>query len=85
MADAKKTTKATAKKAVEVKTIDQLKQELKTLQDEHRESRRSHKLGELVNPRVLTMQRKSIARAHTAVRAAEIAAATPSSDQKEEN
>lgn len=83
MADAKKTTKV-AKKAVEVKTLDQLKQDLKSLQDEHRESRRSHQLGELVNPRVLTMQRKSIARAHTAVRAAEIAAAKPS-DQKEEN
>ncbi len=83
MAEAKKTTKAApkadAKKAVEVKTLDQLKEELVTLQNDHRESRRSHQMGELVNPHVLTVQRKSIARALTAIRNAELAAA------KEEN
>jgi len=78
MAD-KKTTKATSKKAVEVKTLDQLKEEVVKLQNDYRESRRSHQMGELVNPRVLTVQRKSIARALTAVRQAELAAA------KEEN
>lgn len=85
MAEAKKTTKAAApkaekaKKAVEVKTLEQLKEELVTLQNDYRESRRSHQLGELVNPHVLTTQRKSIARAFTAIKQAELAAA------KEEN
>jgi len=79
MADSKKTTKAPAKKAVEVKTLAQLQEELVTLQNDYRESRRSHRMGELVNPRVLTVQRKSIARSQTAVRQAEIAAT------KEEN
>ena len=79
MADVKKTTKASTKKAVEVKTLDQLKEELVKLQNDHRESRRSHQMGELVNPHVITVQRKSIARALTAIRSAELAAA------KEEN
>ena len=88
MADAtkktvKSTTKAPAKKAVEVKTLDQLKEELVTLLNDNRESRRSHTMGELVNPHVLTVQRKSIARAHTAIRQAEIAEAK--SATKEEN
>ncbi len=82
MAD-KKTTKASAKKAVEVKTLDQLKEELVQLQNDYRESRRSHQMGELVNPRTLTVQRKSIARALTAIRKEELAAV--SSDVKEEN
>lgn len=64
MAD-KKTTKAT-----EVKTVAVLQEELAKLQLEHLESRRSHKQGELVNPHVLTGQRKNIARAHTAIAAA---------------
>ena len=88
MADVKKTTKAPAKKTVkatEVKTIAQLQEELVKLQNDYRESRRSHQMGELVNPRVLTVQRKSVARAHTAVRQAEIAAANQSSNLKEEN
>lgn len=83
MADAKKTTKASVKKAVEVKTLDQLNEELVKLQNDYRESRRSHLMGELVNPRVLTVQRKSIARAMTAIKQAELAAV--SSDLKEEN
>jgi len=72
MADVKKTTKAAPKatkvqKATEVKTVDQLKAELVTLQADHLESRRSHRLGELVNPHVLTVQRKNIARLLTAI------------------
>lgn len=66
MAD-KKTTKA-----VEVKTADQLQEELVALQAEHLESRKSHKQGELVNPHVLTVQRKAIARAHGAITAAQL-------------
>lgn len=71
MADSKKTTKKTvvSKKEVEVKTIDTLKTELIDLQNQHLESRKSHVAGELVNPRVLTVQRKSIARLHTAINA----------------
>ncbi|MGV9001757.1 MAG: 50S ribosomal protein L29 [Candidatus Saccharimonadaceae bacterium] len=79
MADVtKKTAKPTTKKAVkaiEVKTLAQLEEDLLKLQNDYRESRRSHQMGELVNPRVLTVQRKSIARSQTAIRQAEIAAA----------
>jgi ribosomal protein L29 len=73
MPDTKKTTKAPTKKAVEVKTLDQLKEELVKIQNDYRESRRSHQMGELVNPRVLTVQRKSVARALTAIKRAELA------------
>lgn len=86
MADVKKAVKATkapAKKATEVKTLDQLQEELVKIQNDYRESRRSHQMGELVNPRVITVQRKSVARALTAIRQAEIAAET--ADPKEEN
>lgn len=85
MADVKKTTKPAAdkaKKAVkapEVKTVAQLHEELSTLRTDNRETRRSHVLGELVNPRVLREQRKSIARTLTAIKQAEASAA------KEEN
>ena len=68
MAD-KKTTKAT-----EVKTVEQLRMELATKQTDLLEARRSHAAGELANPRVLTATKKEIARLHTAIRAAEIAA-----------
>ncbi len=74
MADAKKTTKAAPKKATEVKTIEQLHEDLAKLQGEHLESRKSHRQGELVNPHVLTVQRKGIARAHTAISLANKAA-----------
>ena len=70
MADAKKTTKKTAVKATEVKTLEQLQTELETLHAEHLESRKSLVQGELVNPRVVTVQRKNIARLHTAINAA---------------
>ncbi|MDB5162388.1 MAG: rpmC [Candidatus Saccharibacteria bacterium] len=68
--------KTTTTKATEVKTIAELQDELTKLQLEHLESRKSHKQGELVNPHVLTVQRKSIARTHTAIAAAEKAATT---------
>lgn len=72
MADVKKTkvVAKTTKKATEVKTLEQWQDELVKLQGEHLESRKSHRAGELVNPHVLTVQRKNIARAHTAVAAA---------------
>ena len=70
MADVKKTTAKTPKTAVEVKTVAQLNEDLLALQQEHLESRKSHKQGELVNPHVLTVQRKGIARAHGAITSA---------------
>lgn len=77
MADAKKTTKAApkqTKKAAEVKTVEQLREELLKLQNEHIDSRKSHVQGELVNPHVLTVQRKNIARIHTALKSAQTSA-----------
>lgn len=65
----KKTTKAT-----EVKTVEQLRTELAAKQADLLEARRGHAAGELANPRVLTATKKEIARLHTAIRAAEIAA-----------
>ncbi len=79
MATAPKTTKKTTKKATEVKTLAQLQEELVKLRNDYQESRRSHRQGELVNPHVLTVQRKDIARALTAIKQAETAA------PKEEN
>jgi len=70
MAD-KKTTKV-AKIATEVKTIDQLRTDLTAKQNDLIEAKRGHKLGELTNPRAITVTRKEIARLHTAIRAAEI-------------
>lgn len=74
---AKAAVKKTAK-ATEVKTLAQLQEELVKLRADHQESRRSHRMGELVNPHVLTTQRKQIARALTAIKQAEVSA-------KEEN
>ncbi len=65
-------TKKTAKKADVVKTIDELRAELAAKQQDLNDSRRSHKAGELVNPRVLGQIRKEIARLHTAIHAAEL-------------
>ncbi len=65
-------TKKTAKKADAVKTIDELRAELAAKQQDLNDSRRSHKAGELVNPRVLGQIRKEIARLHTAIRTAEL-------------
>jgi large subunit ribosomal protein L29 len=69
---AETTKKTTAKQATEVKTLEQLRAELATKQADQIASKRSHAAGELVNPRVLTVTRKEIARLHTAIRAAEL-------------
>ena len=71
MAIIKKSVKST-KNAVEVKSIDQLKIDLATKQNDLIELKRGHKLGELTNPRIITITRKDIARLHTAIRSAEI-------------
>lgn len=85
MAEAKTTKKTaapakkTAKKAAEVKTLDQLRAGLDAQRQELVEKRRSHASGELVNPRAITSLRKEIARTSTAIRAAEIAEQTKES------
>ncbi|HET8884586.1 MAG TPA: 50S ribosomal protein L29 [Candidatus Saccharimonadales bacterium] len=82
MADKKPTTKApkakATKKAEEVKTIEQLRDDLAAKQADQIAAKRGHAAGELTNPRVLTHTRKEIARLHTAIRAAEIADAKES-------
>jgi ribosomal protein L29 len=70
----KKTTKTT-KPAVEVKSIDQLRIDLATAQKDLVEAKRGHRLGELANPRAITVTRKKIARLQTAIRADELAQA----------
>lgn len=62
-------TKKTAKEAVEVKGLDQLREALAKKQHDFVTTKRSHRAGELVNPRVLGTIRKEIARLHTAIRA----------------
>lgn len=74
MAEKKTTKKVAPKKADEVKTIEQLHEELATKLNDQLDARKSHAAGELVNPRVITSIRKEIARLHTAIRAAELAA-----------
>ena len=78
MAEAKKTTKKTVK-AEEVKTPVQLNEELTKLRADYDDLRRSHRAGDLVNPRAITVKRKEIARTLTAIKQAELAAT------KEEN
>lgn len=73
MAEAKKTTKMTVK-ATEVKDLATLRKDLEAKLNDLLVSRKSHRAGELVNPRVLGTIRKEIARLHTAIRAAEQAA-----------
>jgi len=69
----KNTTKKAPKAADEVKTLEQLREEVAVKRTELHEAERSHAAGELVNPRVLTVTRKEIARLLTAIRAAELA------------
>lgn len=76
---APKTTKSTktakttkAKEAAEVKTHEQLKEELQAKQIDLLEAKRGHRAGELVNPRTITHTRKDIARLKTAIRAEEL-------------
>lgn len=60
------------KKAEEVKSIDQLREELATKQTDQLEAKRGNRQGELANPKVLLSLRKEIARLHTAIRAIEL-------------
>ena len=63
MAESKKT----AKKAEVVKSLEDLRKDLAAKQNDLLESRKSHRAGELVNPRVITTTRKEIARLMTAI------------------
>lgn len=65
--------KETAETASIVKPINELRAELAAKRQELLDSRRSHKAGELVNPRVLGQIRKQIARLNTEIRAQELA------------
>lgn len=79
----KKTTKTT-KKAPEVLTLDQLRAELLASQTTLIDSKRGHRLGELTNPRVITVTRKKIARLQTAIRADEIASSIRRTAKRED-
>jgi large subunit ribosomal protein L29 len=72
-----KTAKSTKKTKVEKvslvgKSLEDLKKDLTTKQNDILEARRGHRAGELINPRVITLTRKEIARIKTAIRAAEL-------------
>ncbi|TAL14978.1 50S ribosomal protein L29 [Patescibacteria group bacterium] len=73
MATVKKTTKVT-KKADEVNTIDQLRDDLATKTADLLQARRGNAAGELTNPRIITVTRKEIARLNFAIHANELAA-----------
>ena len=73
MAD-KKTTRikaVAAKNPTEVKTVEQLREELATKTVDLLQAKRGNAAGELTNPRVITVTRKEIARLHFAIHALE--------------
>ncbi len=63
---ATKTTKATIRVAdLRKQTVQELADTLKSVNADLTEARRTHAAGELVNPRVLSMTKKTIARIKT--------------------
>lgn len=56
-----------AKDATVVKSIEELKAELQSKRNDLLEARKSHAAGELVNPKVLGVYRKDIARLLTQI------------------
>lgn len=77
MADKKTTTKKpaakkTTKKAAPVTDTKDLAATLAAKQSDLSDAKRSHRSGELVNPRVLREHRRDIARLKTAIRANEL-------------
>ena len=56
-----------AKDATVVKSIEELKAELQSKRNDLLEARKSHAAGELVNPKVLSVYRKDIARLLTQI------------------
>lgn len=72
----------TAKTAVEVKSIADLRKEL---DDKHKalvDYRRHHAAGELANARVISVTRKEIARLETAISAAKITSSNATKEDK---
>lgn len=67
-----KTVKKTAKPVNEFKSLADLQKDLLTKQNDLLEARKSHRAGELVNPRAITGLRKEVARLKTAIRAEEL-------------
>lgn len=67
-----KATKKPVKAAVEVKSLGDLFKDLATKQNDLLTARQGHRAGELVNPRVITLTRKEIARIKTAIRVLEL-------------
>ena len=60
-----------AKDATVVKSIEEMKAELQSKRNDLLEARKSHAAGELVNPKVLSVYRKDIARLLTQINAKE--------------
>ena len=60
-----------AKDATVVKSLEELKAELQSKRNDLLEARKSHAAGELVNPKVLGVYRKDIARLLTQINAKE--------------
>ena len=56
-----------AKDATVVKSIEEMKAELQSKRNDLLEARKSHAAGELVNPKVLSVYRKDIARLLTQI------------------
>ncbi|HEU0266229.1 MAG TPA: 50S ribosomal protein L29 [Candidatus Saccharimonadaceae bacterium] len=68
MATAKKpSVKTSTKKATVVKSVADIEKELAAKRADLIEAKRSHRAGELVNPRVITATRRDIARLMTAL------------------
>jgi ribosomal protein L29 len=61
------TTKKITKDATEVKSLAELQKELVAKTEALLMARRGLALGELANPRVITITKKEIARLHTAI------------------
>lgn len=66
-------TKKSTKTVKEVMTIEKLQTELIKTNADLTDAKRGLRLGELANPRAITVMRKKIARIQTAIRADQIA------------
>lgn len=78
MADKKtaKTVKSTKQVTpIADRPLEQLQKDLDTVLVDLHDAKKSHAAGELVNPRVLTMTRREVARLKTAIRARQLTAA----------
>ena len=68
----KPATKKTVKAAKEVKSLADLQKDLASKEADLLAARKGHRAGELVNPRVITLTRKEVARLKTAIRTEEL-------------